>query len=1062
MPRWTAASDDSSSESSSASSTDGSSPHPLTSSHVGAGAKRASVRAATTVALRREPSKAVQSFLSPSDDESRPPRTSHGSPQHDRKYAASRDGSPAPRASEATEGSDVTAAKHVILMDFNDEYVGEAAVVPPAPSAAQHHGSRTSITGEQVLLVPNGSGTLQSTSGRHCYVGGFSQRERHGEGKLLTEKVVLWCSWNANRPEFTSSARLDTTSGDKYHGYLVARSDAEVVQKLAKVNPPIMSKFSIWVNATKFTKERWGELVSANGGRYFGQWVNDIRCGFGCVIVPNGDRYVGMFLNDVYHGPGVLFSRNTNSAASERSADGSPIRSGDSSRSLNAAFHASFAATSHRENRSSNPVIDSILSPSSATASHYPVVFDGSWNNGVLESADAMATFPCGTKVRGSWHSTASVVEGSVTCPRKPRMFEGGPNAESDFSKRWVETFQWESLLCGSSEGSKYRSHYGAKSVRSRLLKSRDRNGVVQQLTRFLKEDTLVLNAMKVFRRCFYFFYGTCGSSSELGGGLAGNLLGWCQFRGASGGCIHRGRGRAIQASDIDSALGDIFSLVASVQRWTTEILGDAALDHARDLDAESVVTRHALDMVLAEVHPVLLNLYVQVYRSHEENLQAAVSRLRGTTLDDLGVLFGRHESDKLFDPYADASRSLGELAKCRNLTDMIRTLVMWSKEIDTSTKLAQVSLQDEQLSKISSVIRERRQSVAGGTSKSPVPSFRSHGNGSLGQMELRAPLSPNSLPDGDTSLPSVDVNQTGDSPPPSPASMQWNNSFASPSSAAGGDDSPFLGPHPPPIPAALRRRAQSKFIDAAVDNLEAGSADDLIPIHQYVLLRGAAGVPHMYALTKLLVDLSADDAVVDPTSRDSFCITTLHACVTTLMQLDPDLRERTLPSQSVAQQVLSVLTPASVFARRIDEAAQLLHLSAQPELADALALWLPVMVESLVDGELLVDMYCDGGCTLMQVTMRDAFKNDVEVQHVVDACDRILTSSAIEVMLEAARRLSAAVGVDVELLPTTNGSSPGLHDVVLRLALPQGASERCHLRKYLTPIAAALMTALS
>ncbi|CUG44172.1 Hypothetical protein, putative [Bodo saltans] len=1076
MPRWTAASDDSSSETSSASSTGSSSPHPLTSSQYGGGArKRASPRATQqTTASRSEPSKAVQSFLSPSDDEADGPRTAHSSPHHqDRKYGASRDASPAPRsagdANKEQSGSNDAAqqTKHIIHMDYNDEYQPLRYQQGGCASATQHHGNRASMSADQVLLVPNGSGTLQSTSGKHCYVGVFAQRERNGEGKLLTDKIVLWCNWNANRPEFTSSARLDTTSGDKYHGYLVARADADIVQKLAKVNPPVMSKFSIWVNATKFTKERWGELVSANGGRYFGQWVNDIRCGFGCVIAPNGDRYVGMFLNDVYHGLGVLFSRNTNSGASDRSLDGSPHRSGGSSRSLHAAYHASFTTSSnHREHhRPSNPVVDSILSPSSMTASLYPVVFDGAWNNGVLESSDALAMFPCGTKVRGAWRNTGSVEGGSVTCPRKPRMFEGGPNAEADFTKRWVETFQWESLLCGSSEGSKYRSHYGAKSIRSRLMKSRERSGAVQQLTRFLKEDTLVLNAMKVFRRCFYFFYGTCGSSSEIGGGLAGNSLGWCQFRGASGGCIHRGRGRVIQASDIDSALGDIFSLVASVHRWTVEILGEGCMDHARDLDADGVVTRHALDMILSEVHPVLLNLYVQVYKAQEENLQAAVSRLRGTTLDDLGVLFGRHESDKLFDPYADASRSLGDLSKCRNLTDMIRTLVMWSKEIDTSTKLAQVSLQDEQLSKISTVIRERRQSVFSGASKSPLPSSFSRSYGGDGLVE--GPQSLRSLPDGDTSIPSVDVNAGGEgsSPPPSPTSMQWNNSFASPSSATGGggDDSPSLGPQHPPtaIPAALRRRAQSKFIDAAVDNLEAGSADDLIPIHQYVLLRGAAGVPHMYAITKLLVDLSADDAVVDPTSRDSFCITTLHACVTTLMQLDPDLRERTLPSQTIVQQVLSVLTPASVFARRIDEAAQLLHLSSQPSLADSLALWFPATIEAFVDGRVVIDGN-DGGSCVIEVTVRDVFKSDAELQEVIDMCASILaTPQEAEGMLDAAKRLGAAVGVEVSVA-TSGDTAPCLTDVVLRLALPQGPAERGHLMKYLTPIAAALMTALT
>lgn len=1050
MPQWNAVSDDSSSETSSTSTAEETSPHPLTSSHRGvkkkAGAARGS--AAATKAFSAHQSKYVQSFLSPSDDEANPPmlsRASAHSPNVERRHPASRETtpSPAPHESAPASGSE----KHTIHMDFDDEYVGEAIAVAPPPPTTSHHGHRSSLAAEQLLFVPHGNGTLQSTSGKHCYVGGFVHRERDGDGKLLTDKTVLWCKWTANRPDFAASARLDTTSGDKYHGYLVARTDMDIVQRLTKSASVPMSKFSVWVNATKFTKERWGELVGANSVRFFGQWVNDVRNGFGCMLLPSGDRYVGMFQDDMYHGAGVLFSKSSSTTSG---SEGSPSKGG-SSRSLFAALHSSFASgcSSAAGRPRWSPVVESILSPAGATASQYAVVYDGVWSRGTFESLDAQVTFPCGTRVRGSWRSLTSVAEGGVNCPRKPRMFED--SGEADFTKRWTETFQWESLLCGSSESSKHRSHYGARSIRSRLLKARDRTGAVAQLSRFLKEDTLVLNAIKVFRRCFYFFYGTCGSSSEIGGGLAGNTLGWCSFRGASGGCIHRGRGRPIQPSDIDAALGDIFSMVSSIQRWTVEILGDTAVDHARELEAEGVIVRLALDAALAEVYPVLLNLYVQAYKVQEENLRCAVSRLRGTTLDDLGVVFGRHESDKLFDPYADASRSLGELSRCRCLTDMIRTLVMWSKEIDTSTKLAQVSLHDEHLCKISSVIRERRQSVVG--HRSPPPAT----------AQAQGPQSTRSIPDGDMSVPSINDGSGPLSPPPSPVSVQWNNSFASPSShSQAADESPSLAPQGSSFDTHASRRRQSKFMDVAAEQLEAGSADDLIPIHQYVLLRGAPNVENLYAITKLLVDLSADDAVVDPTSRDCFCITTLHACVTTLMQLDPDLRERTL-IQSTAQSA-SILTPATVFERRIEETAQLLNMSTRPALADALAMWLPRLVESLVDGT-VVDAHSDGGGTSIEQTIRGSWGGSVELDEIAVVCDETLRSDSgctMEDLLGAAKRLCAAAGIEIQWTTDANSAQGTLESVVARLELSGlGRQERHKLHKYLTPVATSIMSSL-
>ena len=197
----------------------------------------------------------------------------------------------APPASSAAAPQPGITPQQNIQMEFNDEYVGEAAMHPATKQ-----------------IVPHGKGALQSFSGKHCYVGDFAMRVRCGNGKIATEKYVLWCRWKDNRPDFVVSARIDYTNGDKYCGYLQAVTENALVS-LLRSNGLIntMSKFSVWVNTTVMKKDRWGELVYSNGSRYYGQWDADEQSGFGCFVHTNGDRYIGMWDHGKYDGRGVLF-----------------------------------------------------------------------------------------------------------------------------------------------------------------------------------------------------------------------------------------------------------------------------------------------------------------------------------------------------------------------------------------------------------------------------------------------------------------------------------------------------------------------------------------------------------------------------------------------------------------------------------------------------------------------------------------------------------------------------------------------------------------------------------
>ncbi|ORC89572.1 putative protein kinase [Trypanosoma theileri] len=655
--------------------------------------------------------------------------------------------------------------KRSITMEYGDEYFGEVRV-------------------DRGIVIPHGRGTLQSILGKHCYVGEFVNRSRDGYGKLVTERYVLWSKWKMNRPDLSNSARIDYDNGDKYCGFLSLQQDNTMAQQLSRSLRNRLSKFSIWVQTTMPVRERWGELVGSNGDRYFGQWEDNLPSGFGCLVLTNGDRYVGLFEAGKFHDTGTLFSlsyRGYNTNCSPPSgADFLLVRE---------QLQQEVEEDGVDRNNSTIPTIgESTFRPLGNTKQRWSgVIFDGVWEKGRF-IGEGYVTLPCGSRISAEWKSASHASNGRIFLTASSIHTQEGMNARG-----WFQCFHWEPLLCGAYEETKMREYVACAPYRDRLYSATTPEEVQAVLADFCTNQSVVRNALKVFRRCFFFLHGTCGKDSEIGSGLGLNKLGWCYLRNAYGGCIHHGRGRPITVGDVDLAMTDVVSFVRSVQRWVLEMLGDSAL---ADASSEIFVARKLLDYMLRDVHDVLFNLYVQAFIEEDVSLSASLERLREhTTLDDLGVVFARQQSaERLFDPYADAIHSIDQLGRqALTFTSKLRVLAQWSKEIDLSARLAQVNLDDKA--------------------------------------------------------------------------------------------------------SSLLSRDSAK--------LELGSADDLLPIYQYVLIK--AKLPYLYAHTKLLVDLSSEDMFMEFTSPENFFVTTLHACTMMLANLNPLLRDE-----------FQVLAPSTLFEDRL------------------------------------------------------------------------------------------------------------------------------------------------
>ena len=699
--------------------------------------------------------------------------------------------------------------RRTITMEFGDEYTGEVVKMPNTN-----------------YFVPHGQGTLHSLTGGHSYVGDFKFRLREGYGKLVTNDFFLWCKWKDNRPDWSSSVRIDYTNGEKYCGYLAAVTDPQLQAKVKKDKIPL-SKFSHWVRTTVLVRERWGEMVFADGSRYFGQWESNSPDGFGCAHLANGDRYIGNWWKGKYHGAGTLFS----SKQSKRLTGGG-------------------------------------------------LVYDGIWEKGVFDAEEGHVTFPCRTRLTGEWKNSVQAATASIHHPTK-----------AECGIRWLNSFQWETLLCGCNEGAKNRDIAAAIPLRNQLLKASSKEEVESISRQVIKENASVTNSLKIFRRCFYFLYGTCGSSGEIGAGLGNNRLGWCYVRSCFGGCIHRGHGKPIESSDIDGALGDVSSFVSSLRRWVDELVGEQGSQVIYDWDADVTICRHLLDIVLADVHQPLFNLYVQVYRKEQVALTASVRRLSGITPDDLGVLFGRHgDEEKLFSPYEDAIRSLQALSKSYSLNAKLNCLKKMSADIDLSTRLGQMKLEGDQLTRLSTFVKNRRESTGESLAHMSITS-REQG----GEAEAMAPL----------------------------------------------------------ISQAL--------------SVQSGSTDDLLPIHQYVLLEAA--VPYLYSHVQLLLDLSADERFIDGTSQDAFCITTLQACTTIMPQLHKNIRDKQ-----------KVITPLTAYEKRVEDS-----LSFDTEEAlTAVLLWLPSVFATMGSVSLPLTRGVDNVVCLPVMDAEDPENEDDVETHVI------------------------------------------------------------------------------
>ncbi|EKF31046.1 protein kinase, putative [Trypanosoma cruzi marinkellei] len=678
-----------------------------------------------------------------------------------------RDGEGAPAA--VSSSPENKPEKMCITMEFGDEYNGEVKM-------------------DRGTAIPHGYGTLQSSSGMHCYVGGFVNRSRDGDGKLLTERYVLWSKWKLNRPDTTNQARIDYPDGSKYCGFLTWRQDNAAAQYPSRGPKIRHSKFSTWVQMNTPVRERWGELVGAKGDRYFGQWENNLPSGFGCLVTTGGDRYVGLFEEGKFHDTGTLFSLHYGRQnACHSLLDGATFAGLHEAHSRQA---TEMGEGNEKENEE-NDHAESILAMKGVEKERWGgVIFDGVWEKGRFVG-EGYATLPCGTRIFAEWKSSTYPTNGRVFLGSFYNRSQAGMNARG-----WFQCFHWEPLLCGACEELKAQEYAACALYRERLHSATTQEEVQAVLADFCGNQGAVRNALKLFRRCFYFLHGTCGKSSEIGAGLCLNKLGWCYLRKTYGGCIHRRHGRPILVGDVDLAMTDIISFVRSVERWVVAMLGDAAV---ADNSSEIFVARRVLDYVLRDTHDVLLNLYLHAFKEEDASLFVALERLREqTTLDDMGVMFARQQSEEqLFDPYADAIHVIEQLERnVHTFTGKLRVLAQWSREIDLAARLAQVNLDDKSLS-------------------------------------------------------------------------------------------------------LLPRRQM---------HLESGSADDLLPIYQYVLIK--ARLRHLYVHAKLLVDLSSEDMFMEFTSPENFFVTTLHACTTILASLHPLLRDN-----------CQILAPSSFFEEQLRSA---------------------------------------------------------------------------------------------------------------------------------------------
>lgn len=698
---------------------------------------------------------------------------------------------PAPQGSPPPQRFTV----ETILGEFGDSYTGEVSMHPSAMTKVAH-----------------GQGTLESRSGNHRYAGAFHYSLREGYGRQDTGRWTLRCKWAQNRPDVTSAVRVDYPNKDAYIGYVeLVATDPKAFQLKG------VSKFSQWVAATTPIRKGWGEMVSgADGGRYFGMWLDNERHGFGCWLrgplnfvssaspaalaataanalhgppssAPGGEeRHVGMYVRGYLHGAGVSF-------------------------------------------------------PSSGSA------VDGHWVKGVL-TGPAEVTFPGGVRLNAEWHDALNFVRGEISLPDR-----------SAAARKWTPTSMFEPLLSGASDGAKRQAQTESEPMKRALTQATTTSDVERAVEALFARVQLLSSCLKMARRMFYFFYGSCGDSAHRGSGQKNNPLGWCTQRKQCGGCIHLSRGgEPYTDATLTAALSDIHSFVLSCRHFALSLVGDQAAEVVRNLEADIVVSRKVLDLLLPGIHDLILNVFLQAHLPKHHDVSRALKRLKGVSLDDVGANFGRYDAEeRLFEPYTDAIHTLKGFCEAPTLTGKLDLLRRWSHDIDISTRMSQVRLHEDALVRVANVKRQDLTAAA---------SF----------------VAPNSM---------MDAAATASRYPSSSANLISEDDHV-----GGAGSPPAAGPPPSDMSRAF--------------NVEVGSADDLLPIHQYTVI--AAQLPVLSAHTELVAAFADEDYLVDHTSQDCFCVTTLHACVSILPELYPEIRDTS-----------NVVTPPSVLAKRLDDIVQ-------------------------------------------------------------------------------------------------------------------------------------------
>jgi hypothetical protein len=450
------------------------------------------------------------------------------------------------------------------------------------------------------------------------------------------------------------------------------------------------------------------------------------------------------------------------------------------------------------------------------------LVYDGLWTDGRFHCSNGDVIFSRQIRLRGDWDDAHRFRNATVVLPDRRAM-----------ERQFRITSVFEPLLLGATEAARRKAVAAIAPLKTQL----DTAETVEQLdkifTAHLQSNECFTNALKIVRRVFYFFYGTCGSSSLRGAGQRNNRLGWCYLRRSFGGCIHRAlNGSVIDEPLVFDALGDLLSFVVSCHRWFMHHLGNAK-EVIEDLDGSAIMSRRILDAVMDLVHAPLMNLYRHAYASEQLLLDAALHRLASITMDDIGVSFARTKTNDLFVPYASAMNALQRISRATTLSMKLNTLVRWTIDIDDETRMNQIGLHsDEAMVRVSEFFERRRQLLRD---------------------------------DPDAVVP-----------------------------IAEGIDGP------------------ERHSLASAMNIVGGSLDDLFPIHQYVLMK--AGVPDLSAHARMIAHLADVDWLLDPTARESFCVTNFKACVTVVAEMHPAIRDLT-----------GVVAPASAVVRRVEDVSETL-----------------------------------------------------------------------------------------------------------------------------------------